>query len=302
MTFAEFYLLVFLFWVQLATGVLSLRCIHGLTGGDWGRDLPRIRWGFFAILLLAFIPIIFMAPELFPWIRQPSKHAHLYLNLPFFIARGFIYLSFWLALSVWLQGKAHSVKNGYLYAWGMVGLVVTISLASVDWIMSREFPWYSTMFGVMFFAGALVLGLAYTLLVKRSLEFKSNEVDQASILMALVMAWAYVNFMQYLIIWSGNLPHEVVWYLKRIQNGWGVLVLPFALLSFFLPFSLLLFRKLKRNTKFMAGLGALVILGLFIELIWVVLPASQENLVWSPWQLGFMILVLAPLAAARRLV
>jgi hypothetical protein len=175
---------------------------------------------------------------------------------------------------------------------GLVIYAVTILFMSVDWIMSLDPHWYSTMFGILFMGGqglsALAFSIAVVVLLSR-IEPMSRVIapahlhDLGKLMLAFVMLWAYFSFSQYLIIWSANLPEEIPWYLKRMGGGWQWVGLALIFGHFALPFVLLLSSDLKKNGRTLIGVAITVILMRIVDLFWNIGPMHHENTFGVTW-------------------
>jgi hypothetical protein len=173
---------------------------------------------------------------------------------------------------------------------GMVALIFTVTFASIDWYMSIEPEWFSTIYGFIFVASWTLSALAFTIAALavlskdeplRRIVAPLHFHDLGKLLLALVMLWAYFAFSQYLIIWSGNLPEEIVWYLRRIPGLWGATVIAIGLLHFAAPFLFLLSRSLKRNPRTLMMVAILIIVMRMVDLVWMIAPAFEgRNWVW----------------------
>ncbi len=305
--FFRSYLLAFLFWNGLAVGSLAVLMLQYLTGGAWGIAIRReleaatrlIPW-----MVLAFVPIVFGMGRLYEWThadvvaRDPillKKAA--YLNEPFYLVRTALAFAVWIliaaALNRWSREqdapgdhRATDRKLQLLSGGGLVAWALTTTWTSVDWVMSLEPHWFSTMYGVIFMAGEGLgaLSLATLAVVRLShlrpvAEFLGgrHRNDLGKMMFAFTMFWAYVTFSQYLIIWSGNLPEEISWYLARFRGGWGWVGLAVLLLQFALPFMLLLSRRANRNPRILSTAAVLVVVMRFVDLSWMVLPAFSRG-------------------------
>ncbi len=300
--FFRSYLYGFLFWIGVAIGCMSIAMIHHMSGGLWGLAIRRILEAgtrTFKYAWLLFVPLAFGLPKIYEW-AQPDKvahdellqHKHLYLNTGFFVGRAVFYFAVWIGLahfmnkwSAELDEKAGdrtlSRRLRGLSGGGLVLMGLTITFSAVDWAMSLDAHWFSTIYGVLFMIGqalsamALVIALLAALGSEEPLaRIVSPQVfhDLGKLLFAFVMFWAYIALSQFLIIWSGNLPEEIPWYLHRLRGGWQYVALVIVLLHFVLPFLLLLSRDLKRNPR----LIGLVAMGVFavrlVDLYWLVAP------------------------------
>ena len=169
---------------------------------------------------------------------------------------------------------------------GLLFLVMTVTFASVDWVMSLEPEWYSTIFGLLTVVGQGLNALAMAIIVLKLLaedrqfagKLKPKHFhDLGKLLLAFVMLWAYLSFSQFLIIWSGNLPEEIPWYLKRMQGTWGFIAIALIVGHFFLPFLLLLSRNIKRHPGLLSKVAVVVIIMRLVDLIWLVQPSFEHH-------------------------
>jgi hypothetical protein len=314
------YLVAFLFWWGVSLGSLALSLLNHLTGGGWGRAIRRVTEAAYStlpLMAIAFIPILFGMQPLYEWARpdaiahdQILQHKVDYLNVPFFTYRAIGYFVAWVLLSLlvsWLSAghdvAGESRRRRYLSLLAGPGLilwVMTVTFASIDWAMSLEPHWFSSMFPVIFLGGQGISALSFAIIVTILLRMfrPIGEVatgprmhDLGNLLLAFVMFWTYVSFTQYLIIWSGNLPEETPWYIKRSTNGWQYVAVLMIVLNFIVPFLLLLARQSKRNLRRFIGIAALLIGMRLIDLYWTVMPTFAPDGFW----LNGMILV-TPLA------
>jgi hypothetical protein len=162
-----------------------------------------------------------------------------------------------------------------------VMFVLTVTFAAIDWVMSLDAHWFSTIFGLLFVAGWALSCFAFVIMVLTLLANRKPLVDVigaphfhdlGKLLLAFVMVWAYFNFSQYLIIWSGNIPEETRWYLYRTRGGWGWVGILLVLFHFALPFLLLLSRDLKRNARRLAIIAGVVLVMRLVDMFWLIAP------------------------------
>jgi hypothetical protein len=296
--FGKSWLFGFLFWMGITLGCLALSMIQYLTGGTWGAVIRRILEGgvrALPLMALLFLPIVFTIGHVYPWAHPGNDPILLakvsFLNPGMFIARSVVYFAIWWALAhfmtSWslrldrevsprLEGKLSGLSGA-----GLVILAVTITFSSVDWAMSLDPHWFSTVYGVLFMVGD-VLGAMALVIVTISVLARERPLvqvlrptqihDLGKLMFAFVMLWAYISFSQFLIIWSGNLPEEIPWYLKRFSGGWEYLALSLVVFHFAAPFLLLLSRPLKRRTKSLAPVAAAVLGARVLDLFWLVGP------------------------------
>src|ERR1044071_8091829 len=309
------YLFAEVFFVGLSLGSLGLLMIHHLTGGYWGYGVRRFletAVGNLPLLALLFIPIFFGLSELYPW-RDPdivAAHKLLetklgYLNAPGFIVRTVIVFAIWIIISKLLlkwsaeQDITVSVeptrKMRTLSGPGLVIYPITMTFAAVDWIMSLEPEWYSTMFPVLICIGQILAALSLTILLFalaaksslfshfRQLTGEDNFHKLGNLLLAFVMMWAYLAFGQLLVVWSGNLPPEISWYLHRIAGGWRWVAGFIALFQFFLPFFLLLMRPVKKKRHLLAMVAGCVFLSNIVTIWWTIAPSIHPQNAYVSW-------------------
>ena len=304
--FFQSYLVGFTFWAGIAVGSVALLMLQHLTGGGWGLVIRRVLEASTRTLPLVFalfIPIIIGSASLYPW-RHPEiveesaaiKFKAGYLALPFFTLRAVIFFAAWLVLMYLLNrwslqqdrtgDRVYGKRMRLLSAPGMVLLIFTVTFAAVDWYMSLEPEWFSTIYGLLFVAAWTLSALAFTIAVMAALSpiEPLNQIvatlhfhDLGKLLLALVMLWAYFAFSQFLIIWSGNLPEEIVYYLPRIKGILGVTIVLVGILHFAAPFLFLLSRSLKRNPRKLVIIALLVLVMRVIDLFWVLKPAFLHN-------------------------
>jgi hypothetical protein len=306
------YLFGYLFWLQLSLGCFLVTMIHQLAGGRWGFPTRRfLEAGFMAmpLMLLLFIPIFFGLPHLYPWARPAEVAAdkvlqgrHAYQNTWGFIVRTVFFLGVWIwigwRLRKWSLEQDRTTdatptrKMRKLAGVGVVIYSLLGTFASVDWVMSLEKHWYSTMFAVVFIIGQILSALAFSVVMialfrKRtplaSVVNKGHYHQLGNLLLAFVMFWTYVSFGELLIIYSGDLPHEIDWYLHRIATSWKVIVAVLALFHFFVPFYLLLFRAVSKNAAPLTAVAAVLFLSHIASVYWMVMPTLHPEGLRISW-------------------
>ena len=303
--FFRSYLLGFLFWIGIGVGCLSILMIQYLSGGAWGVVIRRIleagaRTLRFAALF--FLPLAFGLPRIYEWAGPEAahdeilRHKSLYLNPAFFLGRAAFYFLAWGALSHFLSKWSLEMDRNpdprlsqrleALSGGGLVLMGLTITFSAVDWAMSLDPHWFSTIYGMLFMIGQALSALAMVIVL---IALIGNEPpllgvlrrttvhDLGKLLLAFVMVWAYFSFSQFLIVWSGNLPEEIPWYIRRLGPGWRWLALALVVFHFFLPFLLLLSRDLKRNARALGLVAGGVLLIRLVDLFWLVGPSMQGH-------------------------
>ena len=300
--FFHSYLVAFLFWAGIALGSLALLMLQHLTGGHWGLVIRRVLEAAtrtLPLVALLFLPIIIGAHDIYPWTHHEEmsktpalvQKARLYLNMPGFVGRAVLYFALWgilaYLLNKWSWEQDRTAERRYtkrmrmLSAPGILIFVLTVTFASVDWAMSLNPEWFSTIYGLLFVAAwslsALAFSIAILAIVGRSEPLArvvrpNHFQDLGKLMLAFVMLWAYFSFSQYLIVWSGNLPEEIQWYLPRVSGGWGAIALSVIIFHFALPFMLLLSASLKRNAGKLLILAIVILVIRLIDFFWMIAP------------------------------
>lgn len=311
--FFRSWLIAFVFWFSISMGALGTLMIHQLTGGAWGVLMRRpleAATRTIPLVALFFVPILFGMHSIYVWthadvVARDALLAHKvsYLNVPFYIVRSAIYFAIWLTFAYfmnrWVKKKErtgspwYAMKLGKLSAGGLVVLGLTLTFASVDWMMSLEPRWSSTMYGLSFMVGCVLAGFAFTVLavvllsgseplsrVAHPLIFR----DCGNLMLAFVMLWAYMAFSEFLLIWYGNLHEEIPFYLRRLHGGWGVTSVVLLVFHFFLPFVMLLMRPIKDRPWSLGTVAVLLLIMHGVDIEWLCLPGYHGDHVsiWKP--------------------
>ncbi|QJX01752.1 hypothetical protein HML84_04105 [Alcanivorax sp. IO_7] len=252
--FVRAWLVAALAGLALPLGALPVLMTHNLTGGRWGEPARPVLKATAATLpwtLLLFVPLLLLAPRLLVWSGDLSglpdtvAHKGFYLNLPFFYGRFALYALVWLVLAARLGVWRGERRPTGASAGGLVLWALTVTFFAVDWIMSLEPAWYSDILGLIVIGSLLSMALAVPLLTPgvyhdRDPALESARRDLVHLWLTAILFWVFVAFSQYLIIWSGDLPHEIRWYLHRSQGGWQWLAAAMMVLCGALPFVALL--------------------------------------------------------------
>jgi hypothetical protein len=306
------YLFGCLFWLGLSLGCFLVTMIHELTGGRWGYPTRRFLEAGFLVLplmLLLFIPIFFGLHELYPWARPEDlasekvlRERHVYQNAWAYIARVVFFLGVWMwmawCLRKWsLQQDATTDARPTRQARTLSGIGIVIygllgTFAYVDWIMSLEKHWYSTMFAVIIIIGQILVAYAFSVVMLTLFKeheplvrvvTKTHYHHLGNLLLTFVLFWTYVSFGQLLIIYSGDLPHELDWYLHRIATSWKIVIAALGLFHFFLPFFLLLFRSVKKRVAALTTMAAMLFVVHIVDTYWLVMPTFHQAGVRASW-------------------
>ena len=304
--FFRSYLVAWLFWLGIALGCYAVALLHQLSRGAWGLMIRRALGAAtrtLPLMVLLFVPIVLGLEEIYIWARPEAVAADpviqqksWYLNQNGFILRAAIYFVIWIG-PMWLlnrmslrQDKAtedRTFRRMQAIAAPALGFYcLAATFASVDWLMSLDPHWYSSLWGVNFIGGHAVSAFAFIIPVALYLarrkpmdgQFRARHFhDYGKLLLAFVMLWTYFQLSQLIIIWSGNLPEEVTFYLTRVEGGWKYLSILLAVGHFALPFVLLLSRDLKRDARRLAWVALVLLAMRFVDLYWQAAPAFGHS-------------------------
>lgn len=310
--FFRAYLIGYLLCLAVALGSTALLMLYHLTGGRWGYTIRRLLEAAsrtLPVVAVFFVPILFGLKDLYPWARPELVRANpllaekrAYLNVGFFIVRSIVVFGIWIALSSRLNrlsaeqdrtgDPALALRLQRVSAPGLILYGATTFFAAVDWVMSLTPLWTSSIFGMLFVVGQGVTTMAAMLVALRFFgerEELSRAVgplvlrDLGNLLFMFLMLWAYVTFSQLIIIWAGNLPDEIPWYIPRLQTSWKFLSLALLLVYFAAPFALLLSRRVKENLRFVSTVAAAVLAMRVFDLIWLVEPTFHPRGLFVHW-------------------
>jgi hypothetical protein len=303
--FFRSYLFAFEFWLSIPLGSVAILMLHHLTGGWWGLPIRRIlEAGSRTIRVMAvlFVPVLAGLSKLYIWANADQVQAdkilqdkHWWLNTPGFTVRCVIYFAVWLLLSGLLSKWSREQDQtgnpelaGRMAALSAPGLVMwafAVSGAAIDWVMSLEPHWYSTIYGLLFVVISALAAFSFTLFMLRMLSdyppikdsvAPSRFNDLGNILLAFVMLWAYLSFSQLLIIWAGNLKEEIPWYQQRAFGGWAPVGVALIVLHFFVPWLLLLQRGVKRRLRTLSLVSGWVVVLTLVDIYWIVVPSWDK--------------------------
>jgi hypothetical protein len=283
---AQAWLAAWLFWIGLAVGALFLGLAHGLIGGRWGVALRPVLLdmiGALPLLALFLVPVLVGAHAIYPWAHGGEQG---WLNFPFFAARAVIYVAIWNAIA--LLVRRESRVDGALppaLAWPcLIILFLTASLAALDWMMTLEPHWTSTIYGMEVTAGWALAGLAAAILLSlwRGATGDGAVLDAlARLMLALVLLWTYLSTVQLIVIWESDLVGEIPWYLRRSAGGWLTVGILFIVLQFAVPFLLLLWRPVRRSPTAMAIVAAAILTAHLLETWWLTMPDFGRPFGWQ---------------------
>ncbi len=305
--FFQSYLMAFLFVLAFACGSLGFLMIHHLVIGRWGFVIQRsleAATRTFPLLVVLFIPVVFGLTDLYAWARPEALHDHIlmkkagYLNVTAFYIRAVIYFAVWMTLSYFLsawsqrqdanpgEAKALELRMRKLSGIGLVIFGLMVTGAAMDWIMSIEPKWYSSIFGALVMVGQGLSAMCLMALVMHRLKgvapfdriiTPQQFHDIGNFMFSFTILWTYMGIAQYIIIWSGNLPEEVEYYLHRYQGGWKLVALVITIFAFVVPFFLMLFKSNKRRSHVLAGIAILILVVRGLDIVWMVTPVFRHH-------------------------
>jgi len=295
------------FWMTVALGCLGLSMLHHMSRGAWGLMIRRpLEAGARTLPLLAvlFLPLVPGLPKLYEWTHaEIVRHEEAlaakasYLNTPFFLGRTVAYLVIWIVFAFVLSRlsrrqdeTADPTLFRRMQAWSAVGFLVmalTITFAAIDWLMSLDARWFSSIFGLWLFAGCGLSGLVFAIVIaswEGGMEPMAAVLrprhfhDYGKLFFAFTMLWAYISFSQFLLIWSGNLPEEIPFYLRRMHGAWAVVSTLVLVGHFILPFVILLSADIKRRSATLVKIAVYMLFMRWLDIYWHVAPTVQA--VW----------------------
>jgi hypothetical protein len=305
--FFRSWLIAFFLFLGISLGSLALMMIQHLSGGTWGvfRRVFEAAARTVPLMAVLFLPIVAGMTSLYPWTHadlvehdEILQHKAIYLNTGFFLARALVYFVGWTALAWVLTGWSKKQDDGdmsvnlsiqRLSGFGIVFYALSITFAGIDWIMSLNPHWYSTLFGFLMMGGQGVGALSFTIVASRYLSRRppmsdllkpAHFHDLGKLSLAFVMLWAYFNFSQFLLTYAANLVEEVPYFLARMDHGWQYLAIFLILFHFFVPFFFLLSRDNKRASSRLVMIAGWLLFARFADIFMLVTPefGAEGNL------------------------
>jgi hypothetical protein len=307
------YLLGFMWCLGMSLGCLAFLMLQHLTGGSWGMVIRRILEAGsrnISLMVLLFIPIVIGMRSLYEW-TDPAKFANdahlkhiteMYLTPKYFIFRAALYFIAWVFMAEFLNRWSHlhdeppdrdlSPRFRGVSGPGLVVYGFTVTFAAVDWVMSLDPHWASTIYGLLFVAGQGLSGICIAVVMAvalaqyqpmRSFLKPANLRDYGNLMLTFVMLWAYFSFSQWLITWSANLPDEIRWYMPRTHHGWNYVGFVLVLFHFAVPFALLLSRNFKFNPRTLVMLAVWLLMMRWLDLLWMIEPNFNKEAFHLSW-------------------
>ena len=302
--FAFSWLFAFTYFFTICCGSLFWVLLHHALDADWSVIVRRVLEqvaSLFPILVILFIPLIFLGPKVYTWMTVEHGHDPLldekaaYLNKPFFYIRMVIYFTFFIVASLLMKRfsteqditgnpdltlRMRKVSYGFIPAFAL-----SLTFAAFDWLMGLDYHWFSTMFGVYIFAGSALSSMALLILITNGLKrmgylqgmtVEHNHI-MGKLLFVFVVFWAYISFSQYFLIWYGNIPEETWFFIHRNEGSWNYVARFIVIGHFAIPFLWLITQPAKRNPKRLCA-GAIWMLFMHaVDLYWLILPQLQVN-------------------------
>lgn len=303
--FFRAYWMAWVFWGGISLGAVAMLMMQALTGGRWSALLRRpVEAAASTLPLVPFLmlPAAFGFEEIFPWAApgyfagHARPHHQAYLTETWFWLRAAVYFVLLIPFAFFVRTYTRAAElqpaggnRSILLALGGVGAVVyviCINFASTDWVMSLEPDWHSTIFAIIFMVSQFLSALALCSvipLLSPTIKEPALLRDIGNLLLAFVVFWAYVSFSQFLIIWSGNLPREISWYVHRRDGGWPVVALLLGLGQFLLPFALLLSRATKHRPRLLASIAGFILAANALHIYWLIAPSYHPQSAAPHW-------------------
>jgi hypothetical protein len=331
--FFHAYLLGFMFWLGISLGSMAFLMIQHLTGGQWGMVIRRQLEAAMKVLPLMAVLFVPIAAAGLPYLYSgnhdavggwpgwfhydgPDQHlkamSHSYLTAGGFVGRAVIYFAIWIGLMFILNRWSAEQDNPpvqnlsprfrTIAAPGIILYCFTISFAAIDWVMSIDPHWYSTIFGFIIIVGECLSAMCFMVVVERILVkyepmaswLKPKEVhDHGKLMLTFIMLWAYFSFSQLLIIWAGNLPQEIRFFTRRLHMGWQIVGLALVVFHFAVPFLMLLSRPLKRDPGKLVWIAVWLMFMRFVDLFWYIEPNFHPV---AAFRWGYLVDVLVAVA------
>lgn len=316
------YLWIYLFLVSIAIGSLALVALEYLVGATWSTPFRRVTENLASltpILIILVIPLFFGLHDLFHWTHAEAVEGDAvltskapYLNIQFFAIRTAFCLLLWYIFYFFITGNSkkqdadgdvkYTKRNVTLSTIFAPVFVVTITITAIDWAMSLEPHWFSTMFGVYYFAGTVVAAFAATTITSIYLKdggYLTSEIKEkhfyslGTLMFGFNVFWAYIAFSQFLLIWYADLPEETFWLMHRWEGSWKLVSMMLLFFHFVLPFLILVGRNAKTNTKLLKVMAPWMLAAHALDLYWLVFPTLFKGNASFGWQeLSFPLIVI----------
>lgn len=305
--FFQSYLFGFTYWAGFAIGGLGVLLMHHTVGGRWGVTIRRLleaQMRTLPVIGILLLPVLLLGlQQLYPWARPEElakeavlRHKQGYLNVPFFVGRTILYFVVWLFWGFRVNRMADKQDDTgdptlrermrAFSAPGVLVFTLTASFAYIDWILSADVQFFSTVYGAMILIGDVLQGIAMSIIVlvfasgKDGFQGRVNSKvlhDLGNMMFAFVIFWAYLSASQLIIVWPANLPQELQWYLVRVHGFWKYFAAATAISMFALPFCLLLSQERKRNPIRLVRVAIFILCARVIDMFWIVEPTYRRG-------------------------
>ena len=309
------YLWIYMFLTSVGIGGLALTALEYLVGATWSVPFRRVSEflaGIIPLLVILVVPLIFTMGDLFHWLHPDPNDEILaakkpYLNMNFFLIRVVFSIAVWFIFYFFFtrnSKKQDTTKDSSLTRTNIKLSVafaplffITLTMAAIDWMMSLEPHWYSTIYGVYFFAGTIVCTLAIVTFI--SIHLKENGyLDKrvqndhfyslGTLLFGFNIFWAYIAFSQFVLVWYADIPEETVWYMQRWHHGWQYVSIGLLFVHFIIPFLILLPRSIKVNLKVLKVMSVWMVFAHMLDLYWLIMPTFSPSPVFGWQELGIL--------------
>jgi hypothetical protein len=333
------YLLAYMFILSIGIGALFLVSIEYVVGADWSTPIRRVIELFSALipfLIILVIPLLLSFHELFHWSHTEAvaedellQIKAPYLNTTFFVIRVGVVLLIWILFWYFITRNSEkqdetgeqilTKRNIILSAIFIPVFAITVTVTSVDWLMSLEPHWFSTIFGVYFFSGSVIAALAAVTLAVVTLKergylhpriINDHYYSLGALLFTFINFWAYIAFSQYMLIWYADLPEENFWFLNRWDGGWEYISILLIIVHFVVPYATLLSQPAKMDPKRLKFISLWILIAHVVDLYWLILPNMDKSgfsfswidLVFPIFTAGFIIVIFNIWAGRKNLV
>ncbi len=317
---------LFMFMASLAGGAIFLLALEYLAGAVWSVPMRRVNE---ILAALVFIVPVLAAPlfvnmhDLFHWTHTEAVASdpilsgkQPYLNVGFFAVRfGAVFLLWWLFAYLFRRNSMKqdttadpklTTINIRLGAVFMPVFALTVTVLAVDWAMSLEPHWFSTIFGVYYFSGSVLAAVAAgTYIIVRLHEAgalpnlrRDHFYSLGALQFAFVNFWAYIAFSQFLLIWYADLPEETVWFIHRWENGWEYFSIALIIVHFAVPYFMLLSQDSKMDPRRLKFMSLWIVAAHFVDLFWLVMPTHSEHVTIGWIELAFPVVAVGLIIVA----
>lgn len=316
--FFQSYMFAFLYWGGFAFGGLGVLLLNNVVGGKWGVTIRRLleaKVRTLPVVFLLFLPILIGLPYLYPWANdvlhhnQVVQHKAPYMNVPFFVIRVFIYFALWIYLGFRVQKMTDRqdetgdptliVRLRQFSAPSLLAFVLTVTFAFIDWVLSADAEFFSTVYGALLLIGDVLqtfaLSIVVLIITSRENRFGgriSSKLlhDLGNLMFAFTIFWTYLSASQLIIVWPADLPQEIGWYLLRTQGFWKVITWGIGITMFAVPFLGLLSQARKQNPNRLIRVAVWILCARVLDVFWVVEPTYRNKgfaLYWTDFAAFF---------------